>query len=201
MKDPWDRHRTDRQRPDKEQGTYNCYGNAPMNEKEFVQFVEETKGVVLAAVRRYLSPELAHSIDDVAQETYLRIYRYIARAAFHDDVSRNNWIYTIAKNESLRMVDRSNREDVKIRQFIASMGADEPLSEALTDEIVMIREVISSLPEKYRVVFELLVMGFSERQIAEKLSMKRGTIKSRIHRGKELIFRNLSEKGVLYESS
>ncbi len=172
-----------------------------MNEKEFVQFVEETKGIVLAAVRKYLPADLYHSIDDVAQETYLRIYRNMKKAAFPDDGSRNNWIYTIAKNESLRMVDRSNREDVKIRQFIESMGAEVPLGEALTDEIVMIREVISLLPNRYRVVFELLVMGFSERQIAEKLSMKRGTIRSRIHRGKELIFRNLSEKGVRYESS
>jgi RNA polymerase sigma-70 factor (ECF subfamily) len=178
----------------------NLPGDSIMNEKEFVHFVENTKGIVLAAVRKYLPADLYHAIDDVAQETYLRIYRSIKKAAFPEDDSRNNWIYTIAKNESLRMVEKSNREDVRIRQFIESMGADEHIDEVLSDEIVMIREVISSLPDKYRVVFELLVMGFSERQIAEKLSMKRGTIKSRIHRGKELIFRNLSVKGVFYES-
>ena len=173
---------------------------AGMTEKEFTRFVEETKGIVLSAVRRYLSPDLHHAIDDVVQESYLRIYRNLHKTHFAEPASRNNWIYTIAKNESLRMAERSSRESLKVKKFVASRDPDDGLVvESMTEEIMIIREVISGLPEKYRIVFELLVMGFSEKQISEKLDLKKGTIKSRIHRGRELINRTLSERGVRYE--
>ncbi|HON77944.1 MAG TPA: RNA polymerase sigma factor [Spirochaetota bacterium] len=171
-----------------------------MTEKEFTRFVEETKGIVLSAVRRYLSCDLDHAIDDVVQEAYLRIYRNLHKINFTEESSRNNWIYTIAKNESLRMVEKSNRDSVKVKKFIESMEpGSEKVMDAMTEEIIIIREVISGLPEKYRMVFELLVLGFSEKQISEKLALKKGTIKSRIHRGRELINRTLSERGVSYE--
>ncbi len=53
------------------------------------------------------------------------------------------------------------------------------------------RDVISLLPDKYKAIFELLVLGFSEKEVAEKLSIKVGTVKSRIHRGRELIHRQM----------
>ncbi len=45
-----------------------------MKQREIQTIVEETKGVVLNAVRRYLSRDLMHAIDDVVQETYIRVY-------------------------------------------------------------------------------------------------------------------------------
>lgn len=171
-----------------------------MTEKEFTRFVEETKGIVLAAVRRYLPFELHHAIDDVVQESYLRIYRNLHKTHFAEPSSKNNWVYTIAKNESLRMADRSSRDTMKVKKFIESLDSDSGrVMDSMTEEVIIIREVISGLPEKYRMVFELLVLGFSEKQISEKLALKQGTIKSRIHRGRELINRTLSERGMSYE--
>ncbi len=167
----------------------------PMTAVEFEQFVEETRGIVLSAVRRYLPPELFHAIDDVAQETYLRAYRGMGRSDFPDRGSLNNWLYTIARNESLRMAEKFYREHEGIKllaEELLSRADDSPLD--MGDEIRLIRETISALPEKYREVFELLVMGFSENQIAGKLSLRHGTIKSRLHRGRELLARMLSER-------
>ena len=171
-----------------------------MNEREFYCFVEDTKGIVLSSVRRYLSRQYAHSIDDVVQETYLRVYKGINKVSFKDTVSRNNWIYTIAKNESIRMTERFNKEEIKIKrnqEELINRLSDE--RKDVDEEIIEIRDIISSLPEKYKIVFELLMKGFTESQIAGRLLIKRGTVKSRIHRGKELIHRNSMKRGIDYE--
>lgn len=163
-----------------------------MTEKELVLFIEETKGIALAAVKRYLPGELYHLIDDVIQETYLRVYKNSGRIKFISSRGRDNWVYTIAKHETLRIRAAALREDEKIRRFTDSAASGESALDFFEDDINFLRDVISLLPEKYRVVFELLVTGFSEKEVAEKLSIKHGTVKSRIHRGKDLISRNIS---------
>ena len=166
-----------------------------MTDGDFERFVEDTKGIVLAAVRRYLPPDLLHAIDDVVQETYLRAYRGMGSAVFSGENSNHNWLYTIAKNESLRTVGKAARENESIKLLAEELASKTTLApEHFGEEITLIRETISILPEKYRNVFELLIMGFSEEQIAQRLSIRRGTIKSRIHRGREMLSRILSER-------
>lgn len=171
-----------------------------MNEQEFFCLIEDTKKIVFAAIRKYLPAHLHHAIDDVAQETYIRVYKGIGKATFADIRARNNWIYTIARNESLRMSYKHGREDAKASSLRDSLLMREDSGPDPADaDTASIRETISALPPKYRDIFELLMLGCSESQIAEKLTLKRGTIKSRIHRGRELIHRDLRRRGITYE--
>ncbi len=170
-----------------------------MNEREFYNFVEETKGLVLSAIRKYMASHYYHSIDDVAQETYIRVYKSISKMKFIDEKSRNNWLYTIAKNETLRMLHKLNREEHKLNKAKESMPLDAKNDlQKYNEDIIEMKDVISTLPEKYRSIFELLIQGFTESQIADKLSMKSGTVKSRIHRGRELIIRTSKRRGIDY---
>lgn len=171
-----------------------------MKEKEFYSFVEDTKRVVLSAVRKYLAKEYYHSIDDVVQETYIRAYKGMKKTGFTDEKSLYNWLFTIAKNEAIRTMERLNREEIKIKKIKESISAKPGyFLDKFDEEIMEMRDIISTLPEKYKIIFELLVLGFSESQIAEKLSLKRGTIKSRIHRGKEIIHRTSKGGCINYE--
>jgi RNA polymerase sigma-70 factor (ECF subfamily) len=43
-----------------------------------------------------------------------------------------------------------------------------------------IRRVVNSLPKEYRIPFSMHVSGFKYREIAEKLNLPLGTVKSRI---------------------
>jgi RNA polymerase sigma-70 factor (ECF subfamily) len=43
-----------------------------------------------------------------------------------------------------------------------------------------IRKIVNSLPKEYRVPFSMYVSGFKYREIAEKLGLPIGTVKSRI---------------------
>lgn len=165
-----------------------------MTEHELFILIEDTKASALSAIRRYLPVEMYFAIDDVVQETYLRVYRSAGSLKFKDENSRNNWIYTIAKHEALRMKRKDSRERDKITRLMNQERVSAPVIELIEDDIEFLRGVISLLPEKYRTIFEMLVAGFSEKEVAEKLAIRHGTVKSRIHRGRELIHRNISQR-------
>lgn len=170
-----------------------------MKQREFQTIVEETKGVVLNAVRRYLSRDLTHAIDDVVQETYIRVYLNMGKREFPGETQFRNWVYTIAKNESLRMnlkcAKGASFENPGDEAAYAGIAAPGPFSEGAYE----LNRAIEGLAPRYRDIYTLLNGGYGETEIAERLSLPVGTVKSRVHRGKELIRRTLKSRGFDYE--
>jgi len=164
-----------------------------MDDKEFAGIVNSTKPIVLSAVKKYVAAQYYHSIDDIVQETYIRAYRSLIKNSFRGESSIETWLYTIARNESLRMMKKLNREEMKIRK--KAMKMDDFASERQTEEDdinvkrIDLKRGIGDLPEKYKGVMELVSQGLSEKEIADELSLKKGTVKSRIFRGKFLLQR------------
>jgi DNA-directed RNA polymerase specialized sigma24 family protein len=54
--------------------------------------------------------------------------------------------------------------------------------------------VIEMLPDKYKDVVKLKAQGNNEWEIATKLNIPKGTVKSRLSRGKDLLLRLLQEE-------
>ncbi len=165
-----------------------------MNDKEFSGIVNSTKAVVLSAIKKNLAEQYYHSIDDVVQETYLRAYRSLIKNAFRGDSSMGTWLYSIARNESLRMMKKLNREEIKLKkkaEKIAESIEEASLRESNDDNIkrIDLDRIINALPEKYSSVMRLISLGFSEKQIAGELSLKKGTVKSRVSRAKSIMQR------------
>lgn len=164
-----------------------------MNEKEFAEIVKTTKGIVLSAIKNHLDAQYYHAIDDIIQETYIRAYNALIKKKYRGDSTLKTWLYSIAKNESLRMMKYQKREEEKLNNVLLDLRHKRK-EKWLNDEIEKINancieKLIKELPEKYRCVIELIALGFSEEQIADQLAIKRGTVKSRASRGKELMHR------------
>jgi RNA polymerase sigma-70 factor (ECF subfamily) len=157
-----------------------------MTELEFAAIVGTTKKTVLSSVRKHLAARFFHAIDDVVQETYLRGYRHLAGGKFRNESSLETWLYTIARNESLRMNTRLAREEAK-----AEKEADRWMSlekeRTSPDDVISLAGMLERLPEKYREVVALKSQGYSEQEIAGRLKINTGTVKSRFSRGKELL--------------
>ena len=135
-----------------------------MNEKTFAEIIEETKGVVLTAIGKFLHHDLVYAIDDVAQETYLRAYKGLASGKFKGDSKISTWLYTIARNESFRMNDKHARL-VKFQMKSGAIDTDEPY-ETYDDEIEDIermKDSIDVMPKKYRDVFVQTIQGANEK--------------------------------------
>lgn len=149
-----------------------------ISEDEFAEIVRQTKKTVLTAVSRNLHPSLSRCIDDVVQETYFRAYKSLSAGKFKGDSTIETWIYTIARNESLRMNEKNRR--IFLPDF-------EITGESSDYELGSLESALQSLPEKYREVISLRMEGYSEEEISEKLNISTGTVKSRAFRGREIL--------------
>jgi RNA polymerase sigma-70 factor, ECF subfamily len=165
-----------------------------VNEIEFASIVGTTKRTVLKAVRKHLAARFSHATDDVVQETYMRGYRHLSSGKFRNESSIESWLYTIARNESLRMNRKLVREEEKAEKS-AEQLTYRP-EQIFYEEHINLGKLIDRLPEIYRQVVMLKVQGLSEVEIASQLKINEGTVKSRFFRGKELL-QKLTEEAVL----
>ncbi len=144
---------------------------------------------------------------DLAQETFLRVYRNIGRYSHFYQFS--TWIYRIATNLAIdEMRFRRRRGQVFYRNIWSSRRAAEadlpelqitdtrngPGDEVLTKESSRILgDAIRSLPDKYRTAFIMKeIQDMSYQAIASVLKCSTGTVKSRLHRARELLQRKLA---------
>ena len=155
-----------------------------MNEKEFTDIVNSTKKIVLSAVEKNLAERFSFAIDDVVQETYIRAYRSLVNNKFRGESALSTWLYTIARNESYRMNAKLEKEERKIEK-LKNEGV--PKEEKDTGIVEKYFELIKKIPSKYSEILLHYYNGFSEKEIATKLQISKGTVKSRNSRGKEMI--------------
>jgi RNA polymerase sigma-70 factor (ECF subfamily) len=176
-----------------------------MNPEAFASIVEETKGVVLRAVRQNLFSEYYYAIDDVVQETYIRAYRSLVKNKFREESKLSSWLYTIARNESVRMNKKlkggERRREKFAEQHIEYLetARENNIEDKIEKDnlIEKIKQAVKKLPEKYEDVINLYIKGFNEKEIANFLSISPGTVKSRLHRGKEKL-KEIFQKEEIY---
>lgn len=162
-----------------------------MDQKEFAGLIETTKHIVLSAIKKNLYEEFYDSIDDVVQETYIRAYKSLAANKFRGDSSHSTWLYTIARNESLRMNQKRMRQAnlaMRLKEKVTQDSILNPREEFEERGLELeVQDLISNLPWKYKSVLALVSEGYKEQQIAQKLGIPEGTVKSRSFRGKQLL--------------
>lgn len=143
---------------------------------------------------------------DLCQETFLRVYRNIHR--YSNVYQFSTWIYRIATNlaiDEIRYRKRrgqvfyknvwGNRQSTEkeVPEFEITDVRRGPRDEMLRKESSrVLGDAIRSLPEKYRTAFIMKeVQELPYEDIAKALSCSAGTIKSRLHRARELLQRKL----------
>ncbi|MDH4262175.1 MAG: RNA polymerase sigma factor [Spirochaetia bacterium] len=167
-------------------------------DNQFNLLVKKTKSSVLSAISKNLKPDYAHMIDDVVQETYIRAYNSLKKNQFRYEASLNTWLYTIARNESRRLNIKINKlrsiekklDDSLLneRQLIdTTRELNSENKNQIQGKLEIINIIIGKLPQKYKSVLELDILGFKDWQIAEKLKINLGTVKSRNSRAREKI--------------
>jgi RNA polymerase sigma-70 factor (ECF subfamily) len=143
---------------------------------------------------------------DLSQETFLRVYRNIGR--YSNIYQFSTWLYRIATNLAIdEMRFRKRRGRVFYRNvWGVRQGTDDEMPELQIsdvrrgprDEVLrkesgqVLEDAIRSLPEKYRTAFIMKeIQELPYESIARILECSAGTIKSRIHRARELLQRKL----------
>jgi RNA polymerase sigma-70 factor (ECF subfamily) len=136
---------------------------------------------------------------DLLQDVFLRLYRFADRV----DTSRplEPWLYRITTNLAYTWVKRHHRWTRPlgdIAEWLAGSKRQTPQFIAEVDEeSQQIQQAISSLPLTQRVVIALYYLDdLSLQEISAILEVPEGTIKSRLHYGRQSLKKRL---GVLSE--
>ncbi len=138
------------------------------------------------------------SADDVTQEAFLRVFRAIG--TFRGDAKFTSWLLRIVRNCAMDTYRRAARDAVleersatESREAAGIRQPGPPGSGSIEDRL-RIAAAIRGLPHDLREAFVVIeVLGFSYEETSVILSVKIGTLKSRMHRARAALMRALSE--------
>ncbi len=134
--------------------------------------------------------------EDLTQEIFLKIFRSLEK--FNQDADFSTWLSSVARNYCIDHYRASKRErEVLVEDLVAfdlapaSSGNPHRLLED-RDRRSFLRKGLELLPEKLREAVVLRdLQGLSYQEMADRLSLPEGTVKSRINRGREELTRLL----------
>ncbi|HET8655239.1 MAG TPA: sigma-70 family RNA polymerase sigma factor [Longimicrobiaceae bacterium] len=137
--------------------------------------------------------------EDLVQDTFLRAYR--RWETYTPQTKCLSWLFTICRNTAVRRSEAKSRHleyvatDLGVED-VATLAARDAVDDApwqdpegdffgsMVDDEVL--RAIDHLPREYREAVLLCdLKGFAYDEIAEMLGVAGGTIKSRIHRGRQ----------------
>lgn len=173
----------------------------------FEELVATYQGLVFDLAYRLLGDR--EEARDVAQETFLKVFRYVG--SFRGESGLKTWLYRITVNQASnhrRWWNRRRRRET----FSLDTSPDDtaPMSERLRssgaspEQLALVRErerrlmaALETLKHDFRVAVVLRdIQELSYEEIAETLEISVGTVKSRIARGREELRKRLRELGV-----
>lgn len=135
------------------------------------------------------------ALEDLAQETFLRVFKALPGFQRSGPARLSTWILTIATNLA---IDHLRRRKLPTDSL---SDASEPEADAATDSdaerrrlAAVLRRAIDELAPEYRAAFLLREYHeFEYTEIASTLQIDLGTVKSRLSRARAALRRSLEE--------
>jgi RNA polymerase sigma-70 factor (ECF subfamily) len=140
--------------------------------------------------------------NDLLQDTFLKAYRFSDR--FESGTNAKAWLYRIMKNTYINEYRRTHRlpeiveydEHLSAYQALGGGWGDNDLRTMLDTQMFDddITGALSALPEKFKSIIVLRdIEELPYEEIAEVLEIPIGTVRSRLHRARALLFDRLKE--------
>jgi RNA polymerase sigma-70 factor (ECF subfamily) len=158
----------------------------------FTRLVERHKDAVVNYLTRLTGDR--DRAEDLAQESFLRLFRAAGSisagptSGYQEQGFLRAYLFRIATN-LVRSEERREKRFRLIFPFLGGRRHDEPSAPSgmLLQELHrQVAVAVASLPLRFRVPLVLHeIEGWSYTDIAQELSCREGTVKSRIHRGRQ----------------
>ncbi len=155
--------------------------------------------VSLKAYLRGSFPSLRSEVDDLVQETFLRIWK--VRAA-HSIQSAKAFLYKVAKHLALDTVRHHRRSPIDAVSDIEGLDVLEDRAHAadavsLQEKIEVLTDVIAALPARRRDI--LILRKFrrlSQRETADALGLSERTVENQLYRAVRQCEEKLRARGI-----
>ncbi|MGH3621111.1 MAG: RNA polymerase sigma factor SigE [Sciscionella sp.] len=130
-----------------------------------------------------------HDAEDLTQETFIRVFRSLAS---YKPGTFEGWLHRITTNLFLDMVRRRSRLRMEaLPEDTDRLAGDGPSPEQVYSQTHLdpdLQVALDELPPEFRAAVVLCdVEGLSYEEIGATLGVKLGTVRSRIHRGRQAL--------------
>ncbi|MEU7764511.1 RNA polymerase sigma factor SigE [Nocardia sp. NPDC049190] len=139
----------------------------------------------------------AQDADDLTQETFIRVFRSLSN---YQPGTFEGWLHRITTNLFLDMVRRRNRIRMEaLPEDYDRVPAEGPGPEQAYHDSRLdpdLQSALDSLAPEFRAAVVLCdIEGLSYEEIGATLGVKLGTVRSRIHRGRQALRDYLAHNG------
>lgn len=168
-------------------------------EAAFAEIVRRYRGPVFRLAVSILGQEFAADAEDVAQDVMVRVHH--ALRSFRGEAKFGSWIYRVAFNQALNVKARARyraphvSDEALATTAATARGPEDELQDERRRRAVL--ECVAELPEVYQSALRLYYwMGVSVSEIAVMLDAPENTIKSYLHRARQLLHAQLTQRGL-----
>jgi len=158
----------------------------------FEGIVRRWQGRLIGLAWRFCRDRAA--AEDMAQEAFLKAFRSLA--TFRRESKFSTWLTAVALNTYRSRLRSDGLPLLAMEPTRAISVAPVALADLQEQERTeAVRRLVLTLPRRYREA--IVVYYFEERDLAESarvLGIAEGTLKARLHRGRELLKRRGAEK-------
>ncbi len=167
-------------------------------EDAFAAVVERHGPMVLRVCRRILTD--LNDADDAFQVTFLVLARKARAIARRERLA--NWLYGVAVRTAKEVRKSAARRRVREGPMDDMSRVEVSTEQADIDELrLVIDDELSRLPESFRSPIVLCDLeGKTQREAAAHLGVPVGTVSSRLSRGRDLLRRRLTRRGLALPS-
>ncbi len=133
--------------------------------------------------------------EDLTQETFIRVFRSVQN---YQPGTFEGWLHRITTNLFLDMVRRRTRIRMEaLPEDYDRVPAEDPNPEQIYHDSRLgpdLQAALDSLPPEFRAAVVLCdIEGLSYEEIGATLGVKLGTVRSRIHRGRQALREHLAK--------
>ncbi len=137
-----------------------------------------------------------HDAEDLTQETFIRVFRSLAS---YKPGTFEGWLHRITTNLFLDMVRRRSRLRMEgLPEDTDRLAGDDPSPEQVYSRTHLdpdLQAALDDLAPEFRAAVVLCdVEGLSYEEIGRTLGVKLGTVRSRIHRGRQALRAGLEQR-------
>ena len=159
--------------------------------------VEKYQGRIINTCYKYTKNII--DAEDVAQEVFFKAYQNLS--SFKFDSKFYTWIFRIAVNTSLNYINskekRKEKETISDESCLnyQNSSTDNPNEYYQFDELIKkISPLIDNLPDDLKKLIELYeIKDYTYEQISQELSVPIGTVRSRLHRARNMLISQFKE--------
>lgn len=167
----------------------------------FIDIIETYEKRMMAFINRLIKN--VNDAEDICQDTFLKAYKSIR--SFRGKAKFSTWLFQIGYHNCLDFIKRNSRTiQTEIETLEnSSPSLKNPSTELEMTEICDLIDIIfQNIPYNYRTAMHLFFKeGNSYKEIGQIMHISINNVKSHIHRGKELIKKELIEKHGIHQGN